>query len=94
MKDKKEHVAHHDIIKSGALAPSVNSTSNNLLFGDKANKNGPSYTKQKVFFRFCWWNGGGKIRMRLRSNPEVLNLLNTKPDVLNTEKPRPPPPMI
>ena len=81
MKDKKEHVARHDISKTGAWTLSVNSTSNNLLCGDKANTNGPSYTKQKVFFRFCWWNGGGKIRTRLKTNPELARLLAKKPDV-------------
>ena len=37
--------------------------------------------KKTYIFRFSWWNGGGKIRMRLKTNPELRNLLKTKPDM-------------
>ena len=40
----------------------------------------PSRNKN-TFFRFCWWNGGGKIRSRLHNNPELRKLLNSKPDI-------------
>ena len=28
-----------------------------------------------------WWNGGGMMRSRTASNPELLALLATKPDI-------------
>ena len=34
-----------------------------------------------LFFRFCWWNGGGKIRSRLKTNPLLGKLLLKEPDV-------------
>ena len=40
-----------------------------------------SPASKTTFFRVCWWNGGGKIRTRLRVNPELKKLLNTNPDV-------------
>ena len=33
------------------------------------------------FFRFCFWNGGGKIRDRLKTNPMLLKLFKSKPDI-------------
>ena len=41
----------------------------------------PTGPNKNAFFRFCWWNGGGNIRMRLRTNPELRRLISTKPDV-------------
>ena len=40
-----------------------------------------SVSTNSTFFRFCWWNGGGKIRKRLRTNPELHKLLAKSPDV-------------
>ena len=43
--------------------------------------NVPTGPANTIFFRFIWWNGGGNIRMRLRTNPQLRKLLSTKPDV-------------
>ena len=44
-------------------------------------RNVTSVPRKPLFFRFTWWNGGGKIRMRLATNPVLKKLLDTKPDV-------------
>ena len=36
---------------------------------------------KETFCRVSWWNGGGKFRSRLRSNPELRNFLSKKPDI-------------
>ena len=36
---------------------------------------------QDTFFRVSWWNGGGKVRTRLCSNPELRKFLSKKPDI-------------
>ena len=41
----------------------------------------PAAPTETTFFRFTWWNGGGKIRARLKTNPELRKLLNSKPDI-------------
>ena len=34
------------------------------------------------FFRVVWWNGGGKIKSRIESNPVLIKLINDrKPNV-------------
>ena len=44
--------------------------------------NGLSSPPQRTtFFKFCWWNGGGKIQFRLKSNPELRNFLKIEPDI-------------
>ena len=40
-----------------------------------------SPSTNSTFFRFCWWNGGGKIRTRLRTNPELHKLLAKCTDI-------------
>ena len=40
-----------------------------------------SSPRRTKLFKFCWWNGGGKIIFRLRSNPELRNFLKNKPDL-------------
>ena len=37
--------------------------------------------RKTTFFKFCWWNGGGKIKCRLKTNPELRNFLKIKPDL-------------
>ena len=37
----------------------------------------------KCFFKVCWWNGGGSIQLRLSTNPELRNFLETKPDIFS-----------
>ena len=44
------------------------------------NKNSPVPSNCN-FFRFCFWNGGGKIRNRLKTNPMLLKLFKSKPDI-------------
>ena len=44
-------------------------------------RNVTSVPRKPLFFRFTWWNGGGKIRMRLATNPVLKKILDTKPDV-------------
>ena len=46
-----------------------------LQFG---NPSGPDKT---TFFKFCWWNGGGKIKLRLNTNPVLRKFLAQKPDI-------------
>ena len=36
---------------------------------------------EPFFFKFCWWNGGGKVKFRISKNPELLNFLASKPDI-------------
>ena len=38
-------------------------------------------TSKTTFFKFCWWNGGGKIKLRLNTNPELRKFLSRKPDI-------------
>ena len=40
-----------------------------------------SSSKASFLFRFCWWNGGGQVRNRLRTNPQLRKLISTKPDI-------------
>ena len=37
-------------------------------------------TSNTIFFSFSYWNGGGQIRNRLRTNPGLRNLIQKKPD--------------
>ena len=42
----------------------------------------PSSPPRTTFFNFCFWNGGGgKIKFRLKTNPELRKLLKKKPDL-------------
>ena len=41
----------------------------------------PPISTNANIFGFSWWNGGAKIRTRLKSNPELWKLLLKKPDV-------------
>ena len=43
--------------------------------------NVPSGPDKTCIFRFSWWNGGGRIRMRMQTNPELRKLLQTNPDI-------------
>ena len=36
---------------------------------------------KSTFFKICWWNGGGNIKLRLNSNPELRKFLSLKPDL-------------
>ena len=40
-----------------------------------------SSANKTIFFRFCWWNGGGKVKLRLATNPELKKFLAVKPDI-------------
>ena len=41
----------------------------------------PSTPTETTFFRFTWWNGGGKIRARLKTNPELRKVIDSNPDI-------------
>ena len=41
----------------------------------------PSTPTETTFFRFVWWNGGGRIRARLKTNPELRKVIDSKPDI-------------
>ena len=41
----------------------------------------PSTPTETTFFRFTWWNGGGRIRARLKTNPELRKVIDTNPDI-------------
>ena len=45
------------------------------------NSEKPSTTTETTFFRFTWWNGGGRIRARLKTNPELRALIASNPDI-------------
>ena len=36
---------------------------------------------KSTFFKICWWNGGGNIKQRLNTNPELRKFLSKKPDI-------------
>ena len=47
-----------------------------------AHSNGlSSPPRRTTFFKFCWWNGGGKIKCRLKNNPELRKFLKIKPEL-------------
>ena len=54
----------------------VNSSLNNVHSNSLS-----SPPRRTTFFKFCWWNGGGKIKFRLKPNPELRNFLKIKPDI-------------
>ena len=57
----------------------INKGNNSLM---NPHSNGlPSPPHRTTFFKFCWWNGGGKIKFRLKSNPALRNFLKIKPDI-------------
>ena len=41
----------------------------------------PSLPDKSTFFKICWWNGGGNIKLRLKTNPELRKFLALKPDI-------------
>ena len=41
----------------------------------------PSVPHRTTFFKFCWWNGGGKIKFRLKHNLQLRKFLERKPDL-------------
>ena len=41
----------------------------------------PASPNKTSFFKFCWWNGGGKIKLRFKTNPELRKFLSHKPDI-------------
>ena len=41
----------------------------------------PSSTNKTTFFKLCWWNGGGKAKLRISSNPQLRKFLEKKPDI-------------
>ena len=58
-----------------------NNLRTNALSDIKYKDKTTSGPKKERFFRFCWWNGGGKIRSRLRTNPVLRKLLAKKFDI-------------
>ena len=44
-------------------------------------KRSPVQSDKPFFFRVCWWNGGGNIKLRLSTNPELIKFLENKPDI-------------
>ena len=67
---------HRLLEENNSFCKNLNGQSNNGLVKDET-----SILSNSVLFRFSWWNGGGKIRYRLSSNPELKKFLTTKPDV-------------
>ena len=54
---------------------SKNNNELHVQIGNSASANETS------FFKFSWWNGGGKIKLRLKTNPELIKFLSHKPDI-------------
>ena len=48
---------------------------------NKVSSENPSTLTEATFFRFTWWNGGGRIRARLKTNPELRKVIDTNPDI-------------
>ena len=53
----------------------------------------PSGPDKTTFFKFCWWNGGGKIKLRLNTNPVLRKFLAQKPDIFVYGEAGTPPPL-
>ena len=53
----------------------------NVGINSKCSNIKASYPRRATFFKFCWWNGGGRIRFRLKFNPLLRNFLSRKPDL-------------
>jgi len=61
----------------------------------KAHRNGLSSSHHRTtFFKFCWWNGGGRIKYRLMHNPRLRKLLEKKPDLFVYSESETPPPLV
>ena len=56
-------------------------TQTNVGINSKCSNIKASYPRRTTFFKFCWWNGGGRIRFRLKFNPLLRNFLSRKPDL-------------
>ena len=54
-----------------------------MVFGtiDNLEKADASLPDKSTFFKISWWNGGGNIKLRLTTNPEVRKFLSKKPDI-------------
>ena len=53
--------------------------SNNCINGVFNSRN--PLSPNNNLFKICFWNGGGKIQTRLKTNPELRNFLTRKPDI-------------
>ena len=75
--------AYSDINDSNKKEPRdlCNFNNVNTSFTNVPSNGLSSPPRKTTFFKFCWWNGGGKIKCRLKTNPELRNFLNSKPDL-------------
>ena len=49
--------------------------------GEKPPLCDPPNLDKSIFFTICWWNGGGNIKLRLSTNPELRKFVLRKPDI-------------
>ena len=65
----------------GEVVNHVISNNNEFHCSIKRSVSIPPGLNKTFFFKFCWWNGGGKVKLRLASNPELRKFLAKKPDI-------------
>ena len=41
----------------------------------------PPHIPNQTFLKVYWWNGGGKIRTRIKANPELKRIIEKSPDI-------------